>query len=271
MQKGIMQAHYFQHVPFEGLGSIDTWLRDAGYEISVTRWYAGEVPPDPGKIDLLIVMGGPMSVNDERGYPWLVAEKAFIRRWIATDRPLLGVCLGAQLIASALGARVYPNPVKEIGWFPVTAVTPVPECAFRFPAEQTVFHWHGETFDLPSGAIHLARSAGCEHQAFQVGKSVIGLQFHLETTPETAAALVTNCRNELTPAPYVQDEITLLSEPQDSYRTINTLMDRLLTRCFTACAKDYLFCALQRMGRRDSVPALPVLLTHLRQGNSHEF
>jgi len=224
-----MRAHYFQHVPFEGLGSMEAWLREAGYETGVTRWHAGERAPDPEQIDLLIVMGGPMSVNDENIYPWLAAEKDFIRRWIETDRPLLGVCLGAQLIANSLGARVYRNAVKEIGWFPVMAVTPVPEHAFRFPFEQTVFHWHGETFDLPAGAIHLARSAGCEHQAFQVGRHVIGLQFHLETTPETAASLIENCRNELAPAPYIQDEATLRAAPPEAYRAINTRMTRLLT------------------------------------------
>ena len=223
-----MNAHYFQHVPFEGLGSMEVWLREAGYETGVTRWYSGDFPPDPAEIDLLIVMGGPMSVNDENIYPWLVAEKAYIRRWILADRPLLGVCLGAQLIASSLGARVYPNAVKEIGWFPVTAVMPVAENAFRFPTELRVFHWHGETFDLPDGAIHLARSAGCEHQAFQIGRRVIGLQFHLETTPETAAALIAHCRAELVPAPYVQGEATLLDMPPTSYRAISTLMARLL-------------------------------------------
>ncbi len=224
-----MRAHYFQHVPFEGLGSMEIWLREAGYEIGMTRWYAGELAPDAAGIELLIVMGGPISVNDLGDHPWLAAEKDFLRRWIDEDRPLLGVCLGAQLIASALGARVYPNAVKEIGWFPVTAVTPLPEHAFRFPPEQTVFHWHGETFDLPDGAIHLARSAGCEHQAFQVGRHVIGLQFHLETTPETAADLIANCRDELTSAPYVQDEAALRSAPPQAYRAINTLMNQLLT------------------------------------------
>lgn len=228
IRKGKMHAHYFQHVPFEGLGCMEAWLQEAGYEISVTRWYAGERAPDPVEIDLLIAMGGPMSVNDEASFPWLREEKDFIRRWVEADRSLLGVCLGAQLIASALGARVYPNPVKEIGWFPVTAVNPVGGTAFRFPSEQRVFHWHGETFDLPAGAIHLARSAGCEHQAFQVGRRVIGLQFHLETTPGTAAALIANCRNELVPDRYVQDETMLLDEPQESYRAINALMARLL-------------------------------------------
>ncbi len=213
---------------------MEAWLREAGYEIGVTRWYAGECEPDPENIDLLIVMGGPMSVNDENIYPWLVAEKDWIRRWIDAGRPLLGVCLGAQLIVSALGARVYPNAAKEIGWFPVTAVTPLPDHAFRFPPEQSVFHWHGETFDLPPGAIHLARSAGCEHQAFQIGRNVIGLQFHLETTPVTAAALIENCRHELTPSPYVQDEANLRSAPPEAYRAIKSLVDRLLSH-ITSC------------------------------------
>jgi len=223
-----MKAHFFQHVPFEGLGSIEDWLQSEGYDIGVTRWFADETPPPPDEIDLLIVMGGPMSVNDEDIYPWLAAEKNYIQRWIEEDRPMLGVCLGVQLIASALGARVYPNAFKEIGWFPVTAVTPVPEPAFRFPSEQMVFHWHGETFDLPAGAIHLARSAACEHQAFQIGRRVIGLQFHLETTPATATALIAHCRDELIPGPFVQNEEILRSAPPDAYRRINTLMANLL-------------------------------------------
>lgn len=117
-----MRAHYLQHVPFEGLGSIEAWLHEAGYSIGVTRLFEGDAFPDPDDLDLLIVMGGPMSVNDEHRYPWLIQEKAFIRAAIDAGVAVLGVCLGAQLIASAHGAPVYPNHAAEIGWFPIEGV-----------------------------------------------------------------------------------------------------------------------------------------------------
>jgi GMP synthase-like glutamine amidotransferase len=132
------------------------------------------------------------------------------------------------MIASALGARVFPNAHKEIGWFPVRAADGNSD-AFRFPDQATVFHWHGETFDLPAGAIHLARSSGCEHQAFQVGASAIGLQFHLETTPETADQIIRHCRDDLVPGEYVQNEAVLRAAPDEAYRGINRLMDEVLS------------------------------------------
>jgi GMP synthase-like glutamine amidotransferase len=224
-----MRAHYLQHVPFEGLGSIESWLRAAGYEITHTRFFESVRLPDPREIDLVIVMGGPMSVNDEGEFPWLVPEKEFIRRAIGAGKSVLGVCLGAQLIASAMGARVYRNPVKEIGWFAVQGVGPVDGSTFRFPPAAEVFHWHGETFDLPPGAIRLASSEGCENQAFQLGQSVIGLQFHLETTPESAREIVSHCRAELSPSPYVQSETTILAAPPERYRAINNLMGAVLS------------------------------------------
>jgi len=116
-----MRAHWFQHVSFEGLGSIELWLDSNGYEVTFTRFFESADLPDPDAIDLLVVMGGPMSVNDEDQFPWFVSEKRFIREIIESGKPVLGICLGAQLIANALGANVYPNPVKEIGWFPIYA------------------------------------------------------------------------------------------------------------------------------------------------------
>ena len=124
--------------------------------------------------------------------------------------------------------------VKEIGWFPISPVTPLPDHAFQFPGEQTVFHWHGETFDCPDEAVHLARSVACENQAFQIGRHVVGLQFHLETTVESAAALVNNCRDELVPAPYVQDEKTILAASPGNYHAINVLMTQLLEHITSA-------------------------------------
>jgi GMP synthase-like glutamine amidotransferase len=223
-----MRAHYFQHVPFEGLGSIEPWLETAGYEITNTRFFESAELPDLKKIDLLIVMGGPMSANDEDEFPWLVSEKKFIGEAIHAGKPVLGICLGAQLIAGAAGARVYRNHVKEIGWFPVCGIPSNDSSIFRFPPSLKVFHWHGETFDLPSGAILLAKSDGCENQAFQIGKSVIGLQFHLETTPEAAQEIVSHCRDELIGAKYIQTEEEILSANPERYKSINQLMDNII-------------------------------------------
>ena len=224
-----MRTHYLQHVPFEGLGSIEPWLRASGYEITNTLFIESTRLPDPNEVDLLVVMGGPMSVNDEGECPWLVEEKQFIRGCIQAGKSVFGVCLGAQLIASAMGARVYRNRVKEIGWFPVQGVPSIDGMTFRFPPLVEVFHWHGETFDLPPGAVRIARSQGCENQAFQFGRSVIGSQFHLETTPESAREIVSHCRAELLPSEYVQSETAILAAAPEKYRAINNLMVELLS------------------------------------------
>ena len=223
-----MRAHYLQHVSFEGLGSIESWLINAGYEISNTPLYSSAVFPDIESIDFLVVMGGPMSVNDEAEYPWLAQEKDFIKQAIDLGIPVLGICLGAQLIADTMGGKVFPNTVKEIGWFPITAVNSETSSTFQFPKEIDVFHWHGETFSLPEGAVQIAKSQGCENQAFQLGSNVIGLQFHLETTPVSSQAIVTNCRDELVAGEYIQSEAEILAAAKESYILINSLMTRVL-------------------------------------------
>jgi GMP synthase-like glutamine amidotransferase len=225
-----MRAHFFQHVGFEGLGSINSWLDSYGANITSTRLFEEAKFPKESDIDLLIVMGGPMSVNDEGLYPWLAAEKRFIKEMIDREKAVLGVCLGAQLIANALGAWVYPNPEKEIGWFPIKSVLPPEEDqAFRFPDECVVFHWHGETFDLPYGAIPLVSSEACKNQAFQIRSRVIGLQFHLEVTPQSVRELVNGCRHELIPGNYVQSEEVIFSAPPDRFSKINSLMNEVLS------------------------------------------
>jgi GMP synthase-like glutamine amidotransferase len=223
-----MRVHVLQHVPFEGLGSIEAWLTDRQASVTFTRLYEPEASfPPLGEIDLVIALGGPMSVNDEAQLPWLRAEKRFVAEAIASGKAMLGICLGAQLMANALGAPVYPGPDKEIGWFAVRAEPAVPG-AFEFPSNVDVFHWHGETFDLPPGAIHLAHSDACRHQAFQIGPRAIGLQFHLETTPDSARAIVAHCGDELVARPYVQTKATLQAVPAQRYAGINALMARVL-------------------------------------------
>jgi GMP synthase-like glutamine amidotransferase len=205
-------------------------LNRRGADIRHTRFYADDRLPALDEIDLLIAMGGPMSVNDEADLPWLRAEKEALRRVIDMEVPVLGVCLGAQLIASALGARVYPNPVKEIGWFPIQGVHGTESAStFSFPSATTVFHWHGETFDLPQGATHLARSVACEHQAFQFKPRVLGLQFHLELTIDGVRALIENCRNDLTAGPYVQRERDLFAGAESERAATSQLLNRILT------------------------------------------
>ena len=223
-----MHVHVLQHVPFEGLGSIEAWLSHRGARVTYTRFFESAKLPVLTDIDFIIVLGGPMSINDEEQFPWLREEKRFVTEAIASNKAVLGICLGAQLIASAMGARVYPASEKEIGWFPVFAELPLSN-TFVFPENTEVFHWHGETFDLPTGAVHLLSSAACRNQAFQIGARVIGLQFHLETTPKSAEAIINNCANELLPQQrYIQTELTLRAVPVTNYAGINMLMTNIL-------------------------------------------
>jgi GMP synthase-like glutamine amidotransferase len=223
-----MRVHVLQHVWFEELGSIAAWLEARQAKITYTRFFEEQNLPALHSIDALIILGGPMSANDEDVLPWLVQEKQFIRDAVARGIPILGVCLGAQLIASAMGASVYRNPVKEIGWYPVRAI-PTPPGYLRLPEECIAFHWHGETFDLPAGAVHLAKSDGCSNQAFQLDRNVICFQFHLETTIESASALLENCRDDIVPGAYIQSEMELRAVPLSSYQAINAVMNEVLS------------------------------------------
>ena len=223
-----MKVHVLQHVPFEGIGSMQGWLAKRDATVGYTRFYESAKLPHPGEYDLVIAMGGPMSVNDEQSHPWLVPEKAFLRETIRLGQAVIGICLGAQLIASALGSRVYPGRHMEIGWFPLEGVDPGRD-VFQLPGGLTAFHWHGETFDLPDGAVRLAKSEACDNQAFQLGQNVVGLQFHLETTPQSAALLLRHCGHELVPGKYVQTEPFIRDMSEIACSDINPVMDELLS------------------------------------------
>ena len=162
-----MRINYLQHVPFEGLGSIERWINARRYHLTATKLYQSDLMTEMEGVDLLVIMGGPMGVHDEDRLPWLVMEKRLIEKAISKGKTVLVICLGAQLTADVLGARVYPNRSKEIGWFPIELTEAGQRSSlFGFlPARLVVFHWHGDTFDLPAGAVHMARSEACAHQA----------------------------------------------------------------------------------------------------------
>lgn len=211
-----LRIHYLQHVSFEGLGNIEEWATVHGHDLFVTELYIDAVLPTPESFDWLIIMGGPMSVYDEQKYSWLIAEKQFIKQAIAANKTVIGICLGSQLLAEALGAKVYPNEQKEIGWFPIEFTSDASSHSLfsNIKIPKTVFHWHGDTFDLPPNAIHLAHSKACKNQAFLFNKKVLGLQFHLEMSEIALRTMIENGRSELIEAKYIQSEAMILSQKQ---------------------------------------------------------
>lgn len=224
-----MRIHYLQHVRFEGLGYIEQWVRKQGHLLSATALYAGEPLPPFDAFDLLIIMGGPMGVYDTDQYAWLLQEKRFLETAFKQDKPILGICLGAQLMADVLGAKIYQNQYKEIGWHAVTRTDAAEGTEFAevFPERFQAFHWHGDTFDLPAGALHLAQSEACRHQAFFFPPAAIGLQFHLESTWESIDQLITHCGHELVTAPYIQSPADIRNQ-KALVAPSNTQMDRIL-------------------------------------------
>jgi GMP synthase (glutamine-hydrolysing) len=229
-----MRIHYIQHVPFENPGYISEWAESSGIKLSKSLLYRGHSLPRISEFDGLIVMGGPMNIYEEDHYSWLKAEKKLIRNAIVSNKIVIGICLGAQLIADALGAKVYPNRYKEIGWFPVSMDSAAKQfsCFSDFPSAFDAFHWHGDTFDLPSGAIRVAKSAVCKQQAFSYNHNrVIGLQFHLESTIANAIKLVKYCATDLSDGPYIQSANMILNDP-DRFTHLNRLMKIFLDQLF---------------------------------------
>jgi GMP synthase-like glutamine amidotransferase len=173
-----------------------------------------------------------MNIYEEDKYSWLKIEKKFIEQAIRKVKPVLGICLGSQLIADVLGTKVYPNRYKEIGWFPIQ-LTDVSQSSPIFgavPREMTVFHWHGDTFDLPHGATHIASSMGCSNQAFTYGKNVVALQFHLEATSVSVQEMVHHGADEIVPATYIQPAPAMLSgagNAEESNRAMFHILDKL--------------------------------------------
>ncbi|WP_430901505.1 MULTISPECIES: type 1 glutamine amidotransferase [unclassified Paraflavitalea] len=209
-----------QHVSFEGPGTIALWAQINGHSFQTMLASTIKEWPSLHSFDWLIVMGGPMAVYEEEQLPWMKAEKAFIRAAIDAEKILLGICLGSQLIASALGAKVYPHHTKEIGWFSVNINSEEINNPFaHFTYQVPFFHWHGDTFDLPTNAKLLASTEQCKHQAFSMGSSILGIQFHPEVDSALVAAMVAHGLDELKEDKFVQSSHQILAFA-DSYATI---------------------------------------------------
>lgn len=224
-----MRVHYLSHVPFEQLGAMEGWFQERDISIGHSLLFAGDALPTPADFDVLVVMGGPMGADDDDRFPWMSAEKVLIRESIAAGKKVLGICLGAQLIARVLGAPVTANPEKEIGWFPVY---PSPagkndSIGKLFANAPAMLHWHGDSFAVPDGTVHLLESEGCRNQAFRYGDNVLALQFHLELEKGNAEALCDACPEDLTPGRWVEDRQALLGDPQ-RFTASKALLGRVL-------------------------------------------
>jgi len=231
-----MKLHYFQHVPYEGLDRIADWAAARGHAVSCTRLFAGENPPEPSAYDGLLIMGGPQGAYEDALHPWMAGEKAAIRAAIASGKPVLGICLGSQLLASVLGARVYPHTEKEIGWWPVkfdvsrTRGTPLEV----FGGESVMYHWHGDTFDLPAGATHVATSAACAHQAFLYKDKVMGLQFHPEISADTIDRWVAESTSVHHPKRFVMGVEEMNRQAPQHLTALQPTLNMFLDRFFHA-------------------------------------
>jgi GMP synthase-like glutamine amidotransferase len=201
-----MHLHYFQHNDFEDLSFIGDWAKKNNFTSSVTRFDLNPVLPSLQDFDWLVVMGGAMGVYDSVQYPWILAEIEFIKEVIHSGKIVIGICLGSQMIASALGAQVYKNSEPEIGFWPINfAPEAKQDNVFRhFPAELNVMHFHFDTFDLPEGAVAMAKSTVTPVQAFRYGKNVFALQFHPELTESDALLFIRELTPEIVPGALVQ-------------------------------------------------------------------
>jgi len=224
-----MRLLCLKHVPFEGPASIADWAAARGHELTEFEVFREAPLPDLKSFDVLLVMGGPMNVDEHEAHPWLVEEKALIRTAIEAGKVVVGICLGGQLIARALGAEVRRGGAKEIGWFPIRRAPDCPDW-LDLPDTLRVFHWHGDRFDLPEGAVAIGSSEACPNQGFLYGDRALAWQCHLETTPASLSALADHCAHELVPAAHVMEDHELRAEPQATYDAMQAVLFRILDR-----------------------------------------
>ena len=185
-----MRISVLQHAANEGPGEIANWASERGHAVALHHLYLGDALPALDAFDLLVVMGGEMNIYQDRDYPWLKPERLLIRAALEGGRRAVGICLGSQLIADALGGRVTQNPSHEIGWFPVDFTKEAQRDFPALPASAIALHWHGDTFELPAGATRLGASKACPEQGFVVLGKCLALQFHFETDPPLVREMV---------------------------------------------------------------------------------
>jgi len=224
-----MHIHYFQHNHFEDLGYIGEWAKSNKISTSVTRFDLKPELPLLQDFDWLVIMGGAMGVNDSDQYPWILSEIEFIKAAIQAGKIVIGICLGSQMIASALGARVYKNSEPEMGFWPVKfSQAAKRDCVFRhFPTELDVMHFHFDTFTLPEGAVAMAESSVTPVQAFRFGKNVFALQFHSELTESNTPTFIKELASEIIPGLFVQNPEEMLQKT-DCCRLNNEIFVKVL-------------------------------------------
>lgn len=231
-----MNIHVIQHAKYEGPGHIIQWAEDRNISLNVVSMYKRQPLPDPAYGDGIIFLGGPMNVYDNHRYSWLNREKKFLNSAIAYKKPIVGICLGAQMLANALGGRVFENEKKEIGWFPVRFSNTMSQFDFmeREEKELVAFHWHQETFDLPMKSDLLAESDACKNQAFIANDCWLGLQFHLETTRQNLQEMIRNGKDQLDDGEneFVQTEEELLNVSDETYDKMHALLYKMLDYIF---------------------------------------
>lgn len=243
-----MKIHCLQHLKNDTLGNIGTWVSLKGHRLTKTLLYEEPVFPDTEEFDMLLIMGGTMSVYQENEFSWLKPEKDFVKKVIDTGKPVLGSCFGAQLIAEVLGGKVTRNSFKEIGWHRVKAlaeestkeknennerkkISDLPSCLFP---EFSAFMWHGDTFEIPGGAVRLFESEACRNQGFSYGKNVLGLQFHPEADRQWIENLIEDSGHELVEGKYIQSEEQIFKHEnflEDSRKIAFSLMDWFEKKC----------------------------------------
>ena len=228
-----MRVIIIQHVDFEGPAAIAEFLVKEGHELNYLLLYEKTDFPPLEEFEALVIMGGPMSIYDDDEFPWLIAERTFIQQSIAANKIVLGICLGAQFIADALGAKVYKGNGSEIGWFPLKTSKKISWLDQNgiYLDGATVFHWHSDTFDIPRNCEQLASSEKYPNQAFIYRNRVLALQFHLEVNPISMDRMIEAGMNHLTAFESVQS-IEQIKEGYKYIESCNVLLIHLLKAIF---------------------------------------